>query len=148
MVGVLERARQQGLQCEPVICTDDVAQGRPSPLGMYRCMLELQAGPANTVVKVDDTVPGLLEGRNAGCWTVGVVVSGNAAGLSLQQWQELDDAGRDAVRAAAHNVLAEAEPDFIIDSVADLPQLLHQLDAAILRGDAPRPIKVPRALQV
>jgi phosphonoacetaldehyde hydrolase len=28
--------------------------------------------PINAVVKVDNTVPGILEGINAGCWTVGV----------------------------------------------------------------------------
>jgi phosphonoacetaldehyde hydrolase len=32
------------------------------------------------VVKVDDTVPGLLEGRHADCWTVAVVASGNEMG--------------------------------------------------------------------
>ena len=35
------------------------------------------------VVKVDDTVPGLLEGRHAGCWTVAVTASGNRAAQRL-----------------------------------------------------------------
>ncbi len=35
-------------------------------------------------VKVDDTVPGILEGRRAGMWTVALVCSGNALGLTWE----------------------------------------------------------------
>ncbi|MFM9745614.1 HAD-IA family hydrolase, partial [Streptomyces brasiliscabiei] len=37
-------------------------------------------------VKVDDSAPGIAEGLNAGMWTVGVALSGNAVGLTEQEW--------------------------------------------------------------
>jgi phosphonoacetaldehyde hydrolase len=40
-------------------------------------------------VKVDDTVPGILEGRRAGMWTVALVCSGNALGLTWEGYQAL-----------------------------------------------------------
>lgn len=32
-------------------------------------------------------------------WTVGLLLSGNAAGLTLEEYLSLDEAGRDAARA-------------------------------------------------
>ena len=39
--------------------------------------------------KVDDTVVGIDEGLNAGCWTVGLAISGNEVGLSYEEWSSL-----------------------------------------------------------
>jgi phosphonoacetaldehyde hydrolase len=104
---------------------------------MYRCFLDLEAWPAASVVKVDDTVPGLMEGRNAGCWTVAVVASGNEMGLTLAEWQALDDAERSTRRAAATTRLAAARPDFVIDSVADLLPLLARIEQRLRDGQRP-----------
>ncbi len=80
---------RQGFEPDNLVCAGDVAENRPAPLGMYRCFLDLAVWPARRVVKVDDTVPGLLEGRHADCWTVAVVASGNEMGLTLAQWTAL-----------------------------------------------------------
>jgi phosphonoacetaldehyde hydrolase len=66
-----------------LVCAGDLASGRPSPLMMYRCFADLGVWPPSTVVKVDDTGVGIEEGLNAGTWTVGLSVSGNAMDLSL-----------------------------------------------------------------
>lgn len=39
--------------------------------------------PMEAMVVVDDTVPGLEAGLNAGMWTVGVAKSGNELGFSF-----------------------------------------------------------------
>lgn len=139
MAQVLPLARQQGLIVDNLVCADDLAEGRPGPLGMYRCFLDLQVWPAAAVVKVDDTVPGLMEGRHAGCWTIGVAASGNAAGLSLQQWLELSPAQRQQTIQRAHLTLEQARPDFIIDSVAELPPVINHIEDLMRQGIGPRP---------
>lgn len=47
-------------------------------MNMYKCFLDLDLDvrPAQAVVKVDDTGVGIDEGREAGCWTVGLSLSG------------------------------------------------------------------------
>jgi phosphonoacetaldehyde hydrolase len=121
-------AAQQGFVPDNLVCAGDVPQSRPSPLGMYRCFLDLAVWPATRVVKVDDTVPGLLEGRHAGCWTVAVVASGNEMGLSLAQWQALSPDEQASRRDAATRRLSEAQPDFVIDTVATLPAVLDEIE--------------------
>ena len=46
-------------------------------------VVELGLSDVAACVKVDDTAPGIEEGRRAGMWTVGLLLSGNAAGLTL-----------------------------------------------------------------
>ena len=128
-------AAAQGLTLDNLVCADDLPQGRPTPLGMYRCFIDLGVWPARRVVKVDDTVPGLLEGRHAGCWTVAVAASGNAVALTHAQWSALDGPARAAHRRRAHAVLAEARPDFVIDSVADLLPVLDEIDGRLRAGE-------------
>ena len=136
-------AHLQGLQVDHLVCADDLPQSRPTPLGIYRCLLDLQVWPTACTVKVDDTVPGLMEGRHAGCWTVALATSGNACGYSLEAWTQLSAAEQAAARARAEHQLQAAQPDFIIDSVADLLPLLDQIDALLGQGRGPRPIAAP-----
>ncbi|NWG73939.1 MAG: phosphonoacetaldehyde hydrolase [Rubrivivax sp.] len=135
---VVPLAREQGLVVDSLVCAGDVAQSRPSPLGMYRCFLDLEVWPAHRVVKVDDTVPGLLEGRHAGCWTVGVAASGNACDLTWAQWSALDETLRTAHRHAATQRLGEAQPDYVIDTVADLLPVLADIELRLEAGTRPR----------
>ena len=49
-------------------------------------MIALNVWPAAACVKVDDTLPGIEEGLNAGMWTVAVALTGNGMGLSGKNW--------------------------------------------------------------
>lgn len=139
---VVPVATGEGLQVDNLVCADDLLEGRPGPMGMYRCFLDLQVWPASSVIKVDDTVPGLMEGRHAGCWTVGIATTGNAAGLSLQQWIALSPAQRQQTTQRAHLTLEAAQPDFIVDSVADLLDVVHHIEALMRDGYGPRPVLI------
>lgn len=130
-------AAARGFAPDNLVCAGDVPENRPSPLGMYRCFLDLGVWPAHRVLKVDDTVPGLLEGRNAGCWTTGITATGNAMGLTLPQWQGLADTERAERLARAESTLDEARPDFMLPSVADLMPLVDEIDARLGRGERP-----------
>lgn len=127
----------QGFAPDNLVCAGDLAEGRPAPLGMYRCFLDLGVWPARRVVKVDDTVPGLMEGRHADCWTVAVVVSGNEIGLTPAEWRALSQREQNERRRAAMDRLDEAEPDFFIDTVADLPELLDEIEQRLASGGWP-----------
>jgi phosphonoacetaldehyde hydrolase len=130
-------AAAAGYAPDNLVCAGDLAAGRPSPLMMYRSFADLGVWPPHTVVKVDDTGVGLDEGRNAGSWTVGVAISGNALGLTLAEWQSLDAVEQAGRRAEACALLGESKPDYVIDSVADLLPVLDRIDARLARGERP-----------
>ena len=84
---LLPQAAANGLAPDHVVAGDEMAAGgRPGPFMALANVLALGIGDVRACVKVDDTVPGIEEGRNAGMWTVGLTLSGNEVGYSPPNW--------------------------------------------------------------
>jgi phosphonoacetaldehyde hydrolase len=137
MARVLPRAAAAGYSPDNLVCAGDLAEGRPSPLMMYRTMADLGVYPPSSVVKVDDTVPGIEEGRAAGTWTVGVTASGNEVGLSLEEWSALPEQERHARAERAAAVLRHAGAHYLVDTVADLPAVIDDIERRLAAGGRP-----------
>jgi phosphonoacetaldehyde hydrolase len=129
MARVLPVVAEQGFAPEVCICADDVPKGRPGPWQMYRVFADMTLLPGCHIVKVDDTPPGIMEGRATGSTVVGVALSGNIAGRTPEELAALPEAERAAIRTQAEAELRAAGADHVIDSIADLPALLQRLEA-------------------
>ncbi len=137
MAPLLPRAAAQGYAPDNLVCAGDLPAGRPTPLMMYKTFLDLGVWPAAAVVKVDDTEVGVAEGLNAGCWSVGVALTGNVFGLDADETDALSHDELEARRAEAYGKLTRAGAHFVIDSVADLPDVLDEIEGAMARGEQP-----------
>jgi phosphonoacetaldehyde hydrolase len=137
MTAILPRAEAQGYAPEVVVCAGDTPSGRPSPLMVWQALIALDAWPARLCVKVDDAEVGIEEGRAAGCWTVGVAASGNGVGLSLAEYQALDEADRRYRVARAGKALSAAGAHVVIDTVAELPSALAEIEGRLATGVSP-----------
>jgi len=137
MAGILGAAAEQGYAPDVVVCAGETPSGRPSPLMLWKVLVELNVWPAGACVKVDDAEVGIEEGRAAGCWTVGVAASGNGVGLGLAEFGALPPAERDARVAAASVALKAAGADYVVDTVADLAPVLREIADRIAAGERP-----------
>lgn len=137
MEKLLPAAERQGYRPDCLVCADDLPFGRPTPLMMYQCFLDLRVWPAAACVKVDDTVPGIAEGLAAGTWTVGVTVSGNGLGLSREEVAALAPAELVALRDKAGQELGSVGAHYLIDSVANLPSILDEIQQRLALGERP-----------
>jgi len=77
--------------------------GRPDPAMVLDAMRHFGIDDPSTVLKIGDTVADVEEGRNAGVWTVSVLTG-----------------------TQDRATLAAAGPDFILESVAELPRLFGE----------------------
>lgn len=127
---VLPVVAKQGFNPPVVICSDELIEGRPGPLGIYKCMVELGVYPPASIIKVDDTQAGIMEGASAGCLTVGVSLSGNHAALSVEELAGLSPEHTAEIRNLATSKLKGAGADHVLDTLADLPDLINQLHRA------------------
>jgi phosphonoacetaldehyde hydrolase len=134
---VLPRAAAQGYAPQSVVCAGDTPLGRPSPLMLWKVLAELQAWPTFACVKVDDAPVGMGEGVAAGTWVVGVAASGNGVGLDAPALAALAPEDRRARIAAAAGELRAAGADFVVDSVADLPPILDEIEQRLAAGERP-----------
>lgn len=127
MAHVLPVAAEQGYTPDNLVCSDDLIEGRPGPLGIYKCMADLGVYPPDAIIKVDDTEPGIGEGVSAGCLTVGVAMSGNYVGRTPDELAALPAVEVSRLRDAATARLRAAGADHVVDTVADLPELIRKL---------------------
>jgi phosphonoacetaldehyde hydrolase len=137
MARITPRAAEQGFAPDSLVCTGDTSEGRPSPLMFYKGLVDLGIWPAWSAIKVDDTTVGVAEGVNAGAWTVGVAVSGNAFGLSLADTKALGPDEFARRRERAHDLLWGAGAHYVIDSVADLLPVVARIEGRLARGERP-----------
>jgi phosphonoacetaldehyde hydrolase len=137
MARLLPLAAAQGLVLDNLVCAGDLARGRPAPHMMYKCFLDLDVWPASAVVKVDDTEVGIAEGLAAGCWTVGVALSGNAVGLSRPELEALGAPELAMHRDRATRQLTGCGAHYVIDSVAHLEAVIDAIEARLARGERP-----------
>jgi phosphonoacetaldehyde hydrolase len=101
------------------------------------CVQHLHIGAVSHCVKVDDTVPGIAEGLNAGMWTVGLALSGSPAGWKQAEFEQADEATRRAVRERVTPMFEAAGAHFVIDTVADLPAVLLDIEERLALGLRP-----------
>lgn len=137
MEQVVTRAQEQGFEADHVVASDEVPNGRPHPAQALANVIALGITDVAACVKVDDTVPGILEGRWAGMWTVGLTCSGNALGFSYAEFRDMPAALLAEKRSSIESQFAPAQPHFLIDTIADLPSVIDEINARLSRGERP-----------
>ncbi len=129
MDAIVPLAAAQGYVPDMIVCAGETAEGRPAPLMLWKIMAELGVWPAAACVKVDDAPIGIAEARNAGTWAVGVAASGNGVGLDAAALAALPPQDREARLGKARAALLAAGAHLVIDSVADLPAAIAEIEA-------------------
>ncbi|GAA0563575.1 phosphonoacetaldehyde hydrolase [Halomonas salifodinae] len=137
MEQVVARARDNGYMADHVVASDEVPKGRPHPAQALANVIALGVSDVAACVKVDDTAPGILEGRSAGMWTVALTCSGNALGLDYAEYRDLDAAELAERRGRIEAQFAPSRPHFMIDTLAELPAVVAEIDARLARGERP-----------
>ena len=137
MERLMPLAAAQGFVPEVTICAGDLAAGRPAPLQIWSALAQMGIWPASSVIKLDDTAPGIGEARAAGCWAVGVALTGNNPGLSAEKLAGLAPAERDALRRAASETLLRAGAHLVIETIAELPTLIDHIETRLATGEKP-----------
>jgi phosphonoacetaldehyde hydrolase len=138
MEKVVALAQQNGYVADHVVATDEVPNGRPHPAQALANVIALGVSDVAACVKVDDTWPGILEGRSAGMWTVALTCSGNALGLTYEQYRALpaDELARERGRIA--QMFEGSRPHYLIDTIVELPAVIAQINARLVRGEMPQ----------
>jgi phosphonoacetaldehyde hydrolase len=132
-----DEARKRGYVPDSTVCATQVPAGRPSPYMCLQNAINLQVFPMEAVVKVGDTLPDIEEGLNAGMWTVGLALTGNEMGLPEKETAALDPEVRSARLARAYKRMQQSGAHYVVDSIADVPPLLDDINARLARGERP-----------
>ena len=135
---VVALAATNGYVADHVVATDEVPNGRPWPAQALANVIALGIDDVAACVKVDDTVPGILEGRRAGMWTVALTCSGNALGLTYEQFRALDSDTLASERQRIEAMFEASRPHYLIDTITDLPRVISDINQRLARGEMPQ----------
>jgi phosphonoacetaldehyde hydrolase len=134
---LLPEAAKHGYTPDACLCPSDVPAGRPSPWMCYRNAIELQVFPMESMVKVGDSLPDIEEGLNAGMWSVGLALSGNLLGLTLDEVRSLPAEEVDRQRTRIARQLYQAGAHYVVDTIADIPQIVESIGLRLAHGERP-----------
>ena len=140
MVDILEAdAKKQGYVPDASVAGDEVAHGaRPKPFMVYRNLDLLDVHPIQSVVKVDDTVSGVGEALEAGCWGVGIARYSNYVDINSKAHAEsLSEAEMDRRVARTREILRQAGAHYVIDTFDQLPEVIADVNERLARGERP-----------
>lgn len=135
---IIPEAKKQGFCPDSIVCSSDVPEGRPSPWMLFEAAKQLKAYPPSTWVKVDDTLVGIQEGKNAGAWTIGVTKTGNLVGLSENELKEIPSEELKKRISKAENIFQSNGVDFVIETVAEITYVLAEIEQRIKTGIKPK----------
>ena len=131
-------AAEHGYHPDCIVATDDLKHGgRPAPYMVLKNVIDLGVKNVANCIKVDDSTPGIDEGHNAGMWTVALLLSGNEAGLTYEQFKQADENTLDAARQKATTVMQKSNPHYMIDTIDDLPNVLVDIEKRLVAGERP-----------
>ena len=140
MVDILvAAAKEQGYVPDASVAGDDVIHGaRPRPFMVYRNLDLLDVHPIQAVVKVDDTVSGVGEALEAGCWGVGIARYSNYMNIdSLEQAESLPDDEMQRRLAYTREKLGNTGAHYVIDEFDELPSVIAAINERLARGERP-----------
>jgi len=140
MVDILEEdAKKQGYTPDASVAGDEVVNGaRPKPFMVYRNLDLMNVHPIQSVVKVDDTVSGVGEALEAGCWGVGIARYSNYMDMdTLEEAQSLskDEIQRRLVKT--RDILQKAGAHYVINTFDELPGVVEEINLRLSKGERP-----------
>ena len=136
---LLKDAIKQGFKPDATVAGDEVENGaRPKPFMVYKNLDLMDVTPIESVVKVDDTVGGVGEGLNAGCWAVGVSRYSNYMNINtLEEEPTLSAEEIESRHNKTREILWKAGSHYVIDSIADIEEVIADINARLARGEKP-----------
>lgn len=134
---LLQEAKKRGYVPDSSVCAAQVPAGRPYPWMCLQNALDLQVFPMEAFVKVGDTLPDILEGLNAGMWTIGVAKTGNEIGLTEQEVSALEPEVLKRKLEKAYQRMYQTGAHYVVDSISDVPLVLDEINARLARGERP-----------
>lgn len=99
-------------------------QGRPYPYMIFKNMETLKTKSVENVIKVGDTIADILEGKNAGMVSVGIIEGSSVMGLSQDEYEAMSEKEKDAEDKRVREAYLEAGADYVIQDIRGLLELV------------------------
>ncbi|HEY4786568.1 MAG TPA: phosphonoacetaldehyde hydrolase [Bacteroidales bacterium] len=137
MERIVPEAKKRGFDPDCVVSSSDVPGGRPFPYMCFLNAIKMEVFPLSHMIKIGDTVADILEGLNAGMWTIGLSESGNEVGLTQDEIYNLDPGLCDELIENAGLRLKKAGAHYIARGIWECLPIIKHIEERIRSGENP-----------
>lgn len=136
---LLSEAALQGYKPDSSVAGDTVKNGaRPNPHMVYKNLDNLGIAPIQSVLKVDDTVGGVGEGLEAGCWTCALSRYSNYMDIDdLEHEKSLSKEELEYKHQISRDILLKSGAHYVVDDITHLPKVVVHINERLSRGEKP-----------
>jgi len=131
---VVPKTAEYGYTPDYYIAPDQTKKGRPYPYMIWRNLMHFGIFDSKEVVKIGDTTSDIEEGRNANCWTVGIIMGSSELGLTRDEVAALSDNELSERQAAVRTVYYKAGADYIINDMDELLGVITDINNRLARN--------------
>tara|TARA_Y100000389_G_C17430182_1_gene502094 strand:- start:602 stop:1534 length:933 start_codon:yes stop_codon:yes gene_type:complete len=142
---ILENIEDTELLFENIVAQDDYNNSNIclktglQPYMIYKNMEKLNITEIDTIIKVDNTIRGLQEGINAGCWTIGITNYSNYMNIdSIEQWENMSNKEKYNRRKYVKQKMKEKSgAHYIINEFEELIAVIEDINTRLYLGEKP-----------
>ncbi|MES0857603.1 phosphonoacetaldehyde hydrolase [Geobacillus sp. G4] len=134
---VASEAEKYGYKPDCIVTSSDVSAGRPFPWMIYQNAINLEVFPMHHIVKVGDTVSDILEGINAGVWTVGVIKGGNELGMTKEEVEACDLFVLQEKIKNVRETFRDAGAHYVIEEISELERVIDDIHGRLSASERP-----------
>lgn len=121
-LAIKDQLDQNDIQIDSYVSSSCVSdEGRPNPSMIFKNMKNLNINDPIRLIKFDDTGIGITEGKNAGCWTVGVV----KWSIYMEMYEMDDIMGESLLHSSEYREKVDKTKRIFFDHGADF--VIHDL---------------------
>lgn len=126
---VVGEAERKGYYVDAWFSPDSTSDiGRPYPFMIFKNLEKLKISSVKNVIKVGDTVSDIIEGKNAGVISVGVLEGSSIMGLSLMEYESLLESEKEAICEKTSAIYYDCGADYVIKNMGELLQLVDRIE--------------------
>lgn len=125
MAIVTKEAKKAGYEPDCWFSPDSTGHvGRPYPYMIFKNMEALHISSVEKVMKVGDTVSDILEGKNAGLFTIGILEGSSEMGLTKTEYDALSPEEKEKKKQMVTKRYLDAGADAVIDDIRGVLEFL------------------------
>jgi phosphonoacetaldehyde hydrolase len=142
---ILENTKDKGLHFDTTMAGDDFPEeelhlgARPKPFMVWKNLFKLDAWPIESVIKVDDTITGIQEGINAGCWSIGITDYSNYMDIdTIEEWNSMSSKEKQKRKEYSRDKIQnESGAHYIINEFDELELVIQDINQRLSLGEKP-----------
>ncbi|WP_066874392.1 phosphonoacetaldehyde hydrolase [Clostridium mediterraneense] len=128
---ILPIANKEGYKPDFTIASDEVEKARPYPYMINENAKVLGIDNMKALVKVGDTVVDIKEGKNAGVFTVGVILGSSELGLTYDEVNNMNKQELKIKMNLVREKLLNAGADYVIDDMSELIEVIEKINLSL-----------------